>query len=303
MQLLQAWSTTGALLILLLGATGALFMLLLFQQAVGATKKGAEENGATVVIHVGPHKTGTTTIQSELASQASLLQVDGWTFHHDGLANKSHHGSHCYMGTERERHCKHWLKSVAMFKEKQNKVVMSDEGWCMAADLGQLASDLSELTTIIVMYYRPFYEWIASLYREHAKEYASPTRFAKWLSNETMHKYAFGNWNYVTSVYRRYAAHFSDVRVHIMGPSLMTDIVCDDLNASQTCSWFRAAKIGKENARTKGSEAGKCLNPAQQQELERLSVYLHWTAFGIVSPPPFPTSDFHDQASHCFGTR
>ena len=67
MQLLQAWSTTCALLIVLIG-----------QQALGATKKGA--TGATVVLHVGPPKTGTTTIQEELANQASLLQVDGWEY-------------------------------------------------------------------------------------------------------------------------------------------------------------------------------------------------------------------------------
>ena len=33
--------------------------------------------GAAVVIHVGPHKTGSTTVQSELVNQASLLEVDG----------------------------------------------------------------------------------------------------------------------------------------------------------------------------------------------------------------------------------
>lgn len=289
MQLLQAWSTTGAVLILLLD-----------QQAVGATKKGAEDIGATLVIHVGPHKTGTTTIQNELASRASLLKVDGWTFPHG--RNNKFGPARCYFGEGREK-CNSWLKAIAMFKKNSQKVVISDEAWCKnKLDLGQLASDLSELNTTIIMFYRPFYEWIGSVYRQKQKGSASPTGFARWLSNETMNAYAFDR-NYVTSVYSRYAAHFSDVRVHTMGPSLMTDIVCDDLNASRTCSWFRTAAIEKKNVRNKGPEAGECLNPAQQHMLERLSIDLHRAAFGIFSPPPFPTSDFHDQASHCFGTR
>ena len=150
------------------------------------------------------------------------------------------------------------------------------------------------------MLYRPFYDWIASLYRQAHAENFSQMGFAQWLTDETM-----GSRTdlFTTSVYSRYAAHFSDIRVHTLGPSLMADIICDDLNASKTCSCFKKSVAKAKNVRTKGSTAGKCLDPAQQQKLENLSIELHRATFGIFSPPPFPTSDFHDQASHCFGNK
>ena len=166
--------------------------------------------------------------------------------------------------------------------------------------LGRLASDLSKITTRIVMVYRPFYMFIASVYREtHSKNFSS-TGFADWLSDEKME--FFADYRFTTAVYSRYAAHFSDIRVHTLGPSLMTDIACDDLNASKTCSWFRKAVVEMSNVRTKGSTAGKCLSLVQAQKLERISIDLHRAAFGILSPH-FSTSDFQYQASNCFGNR
>ena len=133
------------------------------------------------------------------------------------------------------------------------------------------------------------------------KDKSSPAGFANWLSDEKTESFAYNC--FTTAVYSQYAAHFSDIRVHMLGSSLMTDIACDDLNASRTCSSFRKAMIKRENARAKGSPAGKCLSRMQEQKLENLSIDLHWPAFGIFSTPPFPTSDFNDEASNCFGNR
>ena len=47
------------------------------RRAFGASACDWRAFGAAVVIHVGPHKTGSTTVQSELVNQASLLEVDG----------------------------------------------------------------------------------------------------------------------------------------------------------------------------------------------------------------------------------
>ena len=47
------------------------------QQATGATENVAIEPGATVVIHVGPHKTASKSVQSDLNDHASLLELDG----------------------------------------------------------------------------------------------------------------------------------------------------------------------------------------------------------------------------------
>ena len=231
------------------------------------------------------------------------------------MCSKCSDCSKCINQTET---CLDWFGYIARLKDTTKKVVISSEGFAFltGTQLGQLASDLSKLTTRIVMVYRPFYSYIASFYRQGVslnisstgfyrqrafKENISSTGFADWLSDEIMDFYAYNL--FTTAVYSRYAVYFSDIRVHTLSPSIMTDIACDDLNASRTCSWFRTAVIDKKNVRANVFAAGKCLSPAQEQKLENISIHLHQAAFGIFSPTPFPTSDFHDQASICFGNR
>ncbi|CAK0799537.1 unnamed protein product [Prorocentrum cordatum] len=62
--------------------------------------------------------------------------------------------------------------------------------------------------------------------------------FADWLSVSQMEYYAY-NYSFTISLHSRYAAHFSDVKVHVMGPDMMTHIVCDDFNATNTCATSR----------------------------------------------------------------
>ena len=83
--------------------------------------------------------------------------------------------------------CLDWLGYIARLKGTSKQVVMSAEGFSKTdAELGRLASDLSQLSTRIVMVYIPFYDWIASVYRGTHKETFSPTDFAHWLTDKTM---------------------------------------------------------------------------------------------------------------------
>ena len=96
---------------------------------------------------------------------------------------------------------------------------------------------------------------------------------------------------YATEVKRRYSTYFSDVKVREMGDNLLTEITCDDLNATQTCAAFRKSKMGHEHISKRGPSSGECLSPMQLQHLERVSVELHEELFGSSSS--FPTSEFN----------
>merc|ERR1712194_194920 len=161
------------------------------QQAAGAAKHGAEKMGARVVIHVGPHKTGTKSVQSGLHDQESLLKVDAWTMPSPNIFQGSVRIASMYVpekGAKQQKGAYHrWLKTIAQLKGTTNNELLSCERFCKADEkqIAELASDLSQTTTTIVMVYRPYYEWMASMYRQMngADLGAVPnsTKFVDWL--------------------------------------------------------------------------------------------------------------------------
>jgi len=277
----------------------------------------SKSNGATVVIHVGPHKTGTTTVQQELGKRASLLEEDGWTYLRPGQFGGLQEGAErktnvanvasCYTEktiswvVNQTQVCLDWLEYIDKLRGTSHHVVMSSEAFAhRTAQISQLASDLRPVATKIIVVYRPFYEWIASVYRQtNAKRGISKAGFASWLTDSVMEEYAANLSS--TSVYSKYAAHFSDVVMHSLDSSLLTNIACDDLGAPMACASFRRSEMTHENVKQKEDSTGDCLSPAQRQTMETISIDLHRTAFGIFAP--FPASDFHDQLSNCFGNR
>merc|ERR1719424_2191010 len=80
---------------------------------------------------------------------------------------------------------------------------------------------------------------------------------------------------YTTKVYSRFAAHFSDIKVHTIGPSFLAEMVCDDLNATRICAAFQKSTLAHNHVSPKGSLAGGCLSALQLQTLENISVDLH----------------------------
>jgi len=286
---------------------------------MGAVSTGPKEHGATVVIHVGPPKTASKTVQKELCDRTSLLARDGWTFLRPRQFGSMVKGSRgkiqvanvaaCYTGyvfpyvINQTQTCLDWLEYIDKLRGTSHKVVMSSENFAQGQTplLAQLASDLRHVTTKVIVVYRPFYDWIASVYRQITANNAaaiSEAGFALWLTDSIMQEQA-ANFS-STSVYSKFAAHFSDVVMHSLDPSLLIDIACDDLGAPMTCASFRRSEMTFKNVKQKKS-TGECLSPAQLQTLETISIDLHRKAFGILAP--FPASDFHDQVSSCFGNR
>ncbi|CAK0806445.1 unnamed protein product [Prorocentrum cordatum] len=144
-------------------------------------------------------------------------------------------------------------------KGLQKMVVMSSERFDQINDtsVAQLAFDLSYISTTIVMVYRPFYDWIASWYRQLKAHGQVELTFADWRSVSQMEHYAY-NYSFTTSLHSRYAAHFSAVKVHVMGPDKMTDIVCDDFNAANTCATSRKAKASPTPSVDSTAASGGC---------------------------------------------
>lgn len=168
------------------------FLYVIFdKQAKGTTEKGPGGDTHTqtrIVLHVGPPKTGSTTIQYGLLDQEPSMNLDGWTILHPsqlgltagGLAKKGNQVSNiatCY-GVKKPKKlvpnstdtCLHWQDFLAQLRQTETaeRIVMSSESFSHVNgdDLSQLASDLSPFHTTASMVYRPFCQWISSVYRQ-----------------------------------------------------------------------------------------------------------------------------------------
>jgi len=283
---------------------------MIVSHGMGATKSGADEMGARIVIHIGPQKTGTKSLQASLQQKRLLLESDGWTMPSPSLFHGSWDISKLYDGKAKPDRTvrKVWADLIAHVRNATTRALLSCEHFSTLKDEGiaQLASDLNHIPTRIVIVYRPFYDWIASVYRQlkngaRKKHPFTPT-FADWLFEPR-----FGNVTelesrirgFTTSVYSRWLPHFPDVKVHELGPDLMTNVACDDLNATRTCAAFYQAQMVEAHVSHREPTSGECLSPLLLRQLENISMSLHQEMFGLFSS--FPTSDFNAMSLDCFG--
>ena len=121
MQWLQTCSLIGAVLYVRI------------DQAMGATENRAIETGATAVIHVGPHKTASKSVQADLHDHEFLLNLDGWKLvrpQQFGLAAPEAiqvaNAAACYSSKEYHKTtwftnktdtCPNWLEYIAQLKD------------------------------------------------------------------------------------------------------------------------------------------------------------------------------------------
>jgi len=76
--------------------------------AMGESRSNSTERGARLWLHVGPHKTASTTIQKQLEAWQTSLTSDGWTledpaqFGHFEFKRMTHiaNVAECYMGSQ-----------------------------------------------------------------------------------------------------------------------------------------------------------------------------------------------------------
>ena len=230
------------------------------------------------VIHVGPHKTGSTSIQ--------LFMRDAKEF----MEKKDHYwvpivpGGGSYKNTAELAVC--LIKDVATRQEKKelcksekqimtaftkfvetianktvdgsppdNILMSSEEFDGPLMDIGLLKKQLEPRFEVhIIMYYRRFYQWLASAYNEMAK---NPKKFntfpsmSEFLKQELesmaeMHTY---------KMYKRFSDHFPSSALRVLNfddpsVSLEESFFCQGLpRASNACNVARSHTYKKKNPR------------------------------------------------------
>merc|ERR1712217_646473 len=124
------------------------------------------------------------------------------------------------------------------------------------------------------MVYRPFYERIASLYREamvHRSVDGLPTQDfdSSFTFNTILHGML------VWDVYQAYRAHFRNIKIYSLDDNLVSSIICDDLGAARVCKEIRDRRFRRHLVRHSDNFNGRCLDKIRLDLLLNRSLVEH----------------------------
>lgn len=234
------------------------------------------------ILHVGPHKTGTTSLQSMLVKNAEMLQQDRWFQPPDlpgrppGEKNLASLAFFLQQETPNTTEpvwqaFMSWVQEKA--RNKENIVLASEEFDRDSLNISLLASVLIPFNTTVVINYRHFLEWVPSFYKEVSWSNATDVdTMAQWLSPETAttlgsrFKMVTGGLLFTDALMEAYAQHFDDIRVLELNATFINTFVCSFLKASQLCAYVSNMPDERENERPSDKvdacvSQGGCLDP------------------------------------------
>ena len=141
------------------------------------------------ILHMGPHKTGTTTIQKALETFADTLNEDGWDAslvnnQKDKRLKKLENSIMLCIKSGKAKDCKRWGEAlnatIQVGSERGMNLLMSDEAmayfdFVSGRHWKQFSSLLQEHYRVrAILVYRRFYEWLPSYYHQQFKYEGRP---------------------------------------------------------------------------------------------------------------------------------
>lgn len=233
------------------------------------------------LIHVGPHKTGCTSLQQYIVFNSRVLHQDNYVQplvpERGSLWKRSSYIAHCFQAedekdswygcpsTKRESILNYFTSFLSEAVQNKQNVIMSAEDFSRSTiNVGELRDYfVPHFKMHVVLHYRRFYDWLPSFYNEAAKMGSLPRlgdkkyqpTFAEWISLDGILE-KFKN-TYVSSVYDRFT-QFSDINVTVVNlhqkkyddynMTAFGEFFCNHVdNATNTCAHVTSRKEGKSN--------------------------------------------------------
>jgi len=220
----------------------------LTEEATTMLVKSSQPLPTKVILHVGPHKTGSTAIQSS-------LQLD---LYHKSLASDNYMLLPGYlMGYSTKSALKRCLNTSGkkcptdiiqqMQKAKSNShnILISSEQFDYYRPMKQIQAFFKHFDSIqIVVVYRRFFEWLASWYgqdrRNHWKDWnpSSSMNFVDIVTKKGVRGW-YKNDRYSINAYNHYKEYFnvSWLNMHANKGDVVENFFCSSvLNAPNTCN-------------------------------------------------------------------
>ena len=231
-------------------------------------------------MHVGPHKTGSTSLQTTLVQErATLLAQDNFAILPDsipggrwGSAKAGANVAFCLRGTNDTRfNCAKVLHYFKEFLEGARRarrgIVLSSEEFDRPRVAEKLAATLRGFESTIAIVHRPYFDWVRSLYTQVRSGLRPPMTLSEFVSADRIRDAAASLDINSVSVYRRYAQHFSNVSMRPLGQGYVANFMCLDVGANATCRKLRASPEVRKNVRGVAFIGNTSCMPASQKDL------------------------------------
>ena len=269
------------------------------------------------LLHVGPHKTGSTALQDALYYQAKALRRDGYELPDahalPGPFGRPKVGNNLAFFLQGRKQASNTLwNNFTRFLDacRRNKlsVVCSAEeldqgplGWPQRGgvnpvNLSLLSSAVRGFDVTVVLAHRTFFDWALSVHAEaflpqpgaRLNEFVKPyIPLTAWLTTARMQKLAASGGFYSTAVAARYATYFSDVRARAADDSLLVAMVCEDMGAPTACEALRGQEKRSGRSRNVASRRGWPYNAKSSaiQEMELSFLRARYQQFRMSGVP------------------
>jgi len=215
----------------------------------GNTIDHEQGEASLFILHVGPHKTGTTTIQNSLDSNP-VLENDNYTF--IGMRNppkrRDKFGVRTGLHAFREAKTKEFLDNLSQgLKEARTNLIASSEDFSKMLHsvdnegnhfFTLLKETLTGRQIHVAVGYRRYHEWLVSLYNQQQRGRDRRQSFVEWYRDSN----SFDEFKDSYQTYIGMKKHFHYVSIiNVNSPKdLMTDVYCSIIpNATHSCTWAK----------------------------------------------------------------
>ena len=266
--------------------------------------------GPRAIVHVGPHKVGSTSLQAALQQHRDEFARDNFDLLPDRFESGFFDGpksganvANCLSGKPRgATNCTRVLEQLGDFLDHARRanrgVILSSEEFDRPdMDMPALATALRGFETTIVVMHRPYFEWLQSYYSElhpsmSLEEFASADRIVGAAAGEA------GRDQYCTSarlynctapltsvqLYNRYKQQFRSVRMSNLAEGYIRDFVCSIVQANATCSLLESARETHANTEKGEFASPGCMLARQKELLWTVSVGIEAQAQALIGP-------------------
>lgn len=140
-----------------------------------------------ILLHIGPHKTGTTAIQGALAVARRQLSAQGILYPGTRLEHNQPAAAAIQrsLGWERQKLDRTlWTQLAAEVRASRSRVVLSSEVFCEASGdaARQIVAELDPARVQVVVTLRPLEELLPSSWQQYVKS-GYRVRYDRWLAS------------------------------------------------------------------------------------------------------------------------
>lgn len=260
------------------------------------------------IVHVGPHKVGSTSLQTALEKGRGTLASDNFALYPSRFeggywtgAKSCANVANCLSGSSpHDINCTLVLTDFGKFLDGARRagrsIILSAEKFDDPnMDIPSLAAALHGFETEVVVLHRPFFDWLRSMYSEihppmSLEEFAADRILDAASGRDTV---AWGRCSMSSvAVYTRYSQHFRNVTMRGLAAGYITRFVCIDVRAKAFC---RHLQTTPETHARNGSKSvaywhggGGCMAADQKEFLWAVSAVIEAQAQALMATGKMP---------------